>query len=216
MTVLFLTLQLFHPLCRLSAWALGLEFHLYNESLYLILTAVLSFLLWKKSQTSLWNLALFPLTVLACAWEILLLRSLLAVPSTAIRCSFAYAMIAPLPDKWYTYLSKGLFTLLTIGLAALCGFDLIFGSIGSETVVQEIPSPSGAYTAQLIDDDQGALGGSTKVQITQPNLIPLGIGALRPKTQTLYTGPWGEFESMTLAWQDENTLLISETPYPIN
>lgn len=55
-----------------------------------------------------------------------------------------------------------------------CFFDfiaLIFGNIGQNTVVQTVESPSGKYYAQVIDSDQGALGGDTLVDVYEKSKI---------------------------------------------
>lgn len=54
----------------------------------------------------------------------------------------------------------------------ICFFSfiaLIFGNIGQNTVVQTVESPSGKYYAQVIDSDQGALGGDTLVDVYKKN-----------------------------------------------
>lgn len=217
MNVLFLLLQLFWPICSMLALLLGLEFHIHSEPVYFLLWSGLTFLIWKRSRSeaSMWNLALFPATVLVCAAEILYFKSFLAIPSAVLRCCCAYEKLSTLPDKWYVSLVKGINTLLVIGFIALCGFDLTFGSIGKITVIQEAVSPDGSYTAQLIDDNQGALGGSTLVKVTQADILPLGFAAFRPETKTVYNSSWGEFMTTTLSWADETTLLINDTPYPV-
>ena len=44
---------------------------------------------------------------------------------------------------------------------------LIFGNMGEVTVVRSIESPGGTYYAEVVDDDQGALGGNTLVDVYQ-------------------------------------------------
>ena len=150
MGILFLLVQLFWPLCYFGAMPFGLEFYLYNEMLYWVISAIVSVLIWKadKKRASYWKISLFPLTVLCCVWELLFTRTPFAVPFAIVRCACAYAFLAPLPDRWPKYLAKGIYIWLILGFIGICGFDLTFGSIGRMTVVQEAKSPSGACTAQ--------------------------------------------------------------------
>ena len=215
MGILFLLVQLFWTLVHGIAYWLGMEFHLYSESLYWAISGTLSVLLWKfaKKQPTHWSIAFFPLTVCASSLELLFTRTPLGIPFAIARCVCAYAFLAPLPDKWPKYAAKVFNVLLILGFLGICGFDLIFGSIGKMTVVQEVPSPDGAYSAQLIDDDQGALGGSTQVRIVKPDRFTLLVGGIRPKTKIIYRAPWGEFETIDLVWVDEHTVLIHGKAY---
>ena len=97
--------------------------------------------------------------------------------------------------------------LLIIGLAAG-----LFGGIGENTVVQRLPSPDGSRCAELIDNDQGGLGGSTFVEICPQGLTgEFGVRVAR----RIYEGNWGEFRDMELSWKDESCLEINGKEYPI-
>lgn len=98
----------------------------------------------------------------------------------------------------------GLFLVMAAGIA-LIGLQL--ADFGQKTVVQTIPSPDGTYEARVIDDDQGALGGSTIVEVDQN-------GWAKPKQ--IYTGPWGIFETMEIYWKDEDTLVINGKEYRVD
>ena len=90
---------------------------------------------------------------------------------------------------------------------------LVFGLIGENTVVRQVPSPNQAYTAVLINSDLGALGGDTLVDVEHNNLNFAGILKIKER---IYAGRWGEFETMTIAWKDDDTLLIDGRAYDIN
>ena len=110
---------------------------------------------------------------------------------------------------------------LVIGivLAVHVGFlgflAMIFGSIGKDTVVQSVESPNGAYIAQLVDSDQGALGGDTLVLVYEQNNIDLFFLRIEKEPQLVYSGQWGAFKQMKLEWKNEHCLLINETEYEI-
>ena len=100
----------------------------------------------------------------------------------------------------------------------ICFFSfiaLIFGNIGQNTVVQTVESPSGKYYAQVIDSDQGALGGDTLVDVYKKSGINLILFKIENKPQRVYFGDWGEFENMQIHWKDDNCLVINSVEYEI-
>ena len=92
---------------------------------------------------------------------------------------------------------------------------LIFGNIGQNTVVQTVESPSGKYYAQVIDSDQGALGGDTLVDVYKKSGINLILFKIEKKPQRVYFGEWGEFNNMQIHWKDDNCLVINSVEYEI-
>ena len=100
----------------------------------------------------------------------------------------------------------------------ICFFSfigLIFGNIGQNTVVQTVESPSGRYYAQVIDSDQGALGGDTLVDVYHDCGINVILFKIEKKPQRVYSGEWGEFENMQILWKDDNCLVINSVEYEI-
>ena len=88
--------------------------------------------------------------------------------------------------------------------------------IGRNSVVQSLPSPGGTYCAQVIDSDQGALGGDTIVEVYEPQKrVNLLLIELRKDPQLVYLGNWGEFENMNLRWESEQVLLINGRSYEV-
>ena len=92
---------------------------------------------------------------------------------------------------------------------------LLFGNIGCTTVVQSAVSPDGAYYAELIDDDQGALGGNTEVLVRDNWCFDGLFFNVTEQFSVIYHGKWGEFKDMTIRWKDDRCLLINEKEYPI-
>ena len=89
--------------------------------------------------------------------------------------------------------------------------------IGHTTVVQTLYSPEGTYYAELIDSDQGALGGDTIVDVyTTSAKLDLFFLEISKDPQTVYFGDWGEFKNMKLEWESEQVLLINGAPNPIH
>ena len=100
----------------------------------------------------------------------------------------------------------------------ICFFSFIafiFGNISQNTVVQTIESPSGKYYAQVIDSDQGALGGDTLVDVYQDCGINALVFKIEKKPQRVYFGEWGEFNNMQIHWKDDNCLVINSVEYEI-
>ena len=105
-----------------------------------------------------------------------------------------------------------------IMILPICFFSfivLIFGTIGQNTVVQTVESPSGKYYAQVINSDQGALGGDTLVVVYQDCGINALIFKIEKKPQRVYFGEWGEFNNMQIYWKDDNCLVINSVEYEI-
>lgn len=92
---------------------------------------------------------------------------------------------------------------------------LIFGNIGQNTVVQTVESPSGKYFAQVIDSDQGALGGDTLVDVYGKSKIDAIIFKIKKKPQRVYFGEWGEFSNMHIYWKNDSCLVINSVEYAI-
>lgn len=84
-----------------------------------------------------------------------------------------------------------------------------FGSIGEDTVIQTLPSPDGTGYAEVIESDQGALGGDTVVRVYKSNTLFKGRGEI------VYRGEWREYEDMEIFWKDDGTLVINDVEYAI-
>lgn len=92
---------------------------------------------------------------------------------------------------------------------------LTFGNIGQNTVVRSVESPNGVYCAQVIDSDQGALGGDTLVDVFENKEINLLVFKLYKTPRRVYCGDWGEFENMEIHWKNDNCLVINSVEYEI-
>lgn len=103
--------------------------------------------------------------------------------------------------------------LLYAGLLYLFPALFLGFNIGESTVVRSVPSPDGTRIAQVIDSNDGALGGSTFVEIQygSADLLLLRLDSVK----RVYSGRWGEFNDMEIVWQDGDTLLINGKPYDV-
>ncbi len=113
-------------------------------------------------------------------------------------------------------LASGVLTaLMILPLALFSFFALMFGDFGKDTVVRTVPSPNGGYYAEVIDSDQGALGGDTVVNVYDGRKVDALIFTAAKSPQRVYVGDWGEHKSMTICWQNEHTLVINGECYTI-
>ena len=108
-----------------------------------------------------------------------------------------------------------LFALMILPIGFISFIALIFGNIGLNTVVQAVESPSGKYYAQVIDSDQGALGGDTRVDVYQKSGINVVLFRIEKKPQRVYMGDWGEYKTMRIYWKGEGCLVINAVEYEI-
>lgn len=90
---------------------------------------------------------------------------------------------------------------------------LVFGNIGITTVMYSKDSPEGKYVAEVIDDDQGALGGYTIVRVKRNESFSFLIGEIYKDPVSLCRRGWGLWEEIEYEWLDEDTLLIDGTEY---
>ena len=105
--------------------------------------------------------------------------------------------------------------LMILPFCFLSFFALVFGNFGQDTVVETVDSPSGKYCAQVIDSDQGALGGNTLVEVQQNGGFDAILFQIEKKPQLVYFGNWGEFETMQIYWKDDKCLVINAVTYEI-
>jgi len=120
---------------------------------------------------------------------------------------------------------KGIAVKIVLGIIYIILFIPIFfvllimlfmWDFGQETVVKSAMSPNAVYLAEIVDSDQGALGGNTTVNVTQQGCdINLLIGQLKKDPKTIYVGRWGEFETMALRWETDEILYINGVRYII-
>ncbi len=135
-----------------------------------------------------------------------------ALLSAACCCYLTIKYGKPLSLK-ITALVLSALMILPIGFFSFIA--LIFGNIGQNKVVKTVESPNGKYYAQVIDSDQGALGGDTLVDVYEKSGINAILFKIEKKPQRVYFGDWGEFENMQIHWKDDRCLVINSVEYEI-
>ena len=221
-----LVMLICYPVLVISGWAKGFSVTVkYPVLTFVILTllfAALSlYLLLTKEKTvnmatSVLSGLLVPMStvwLLTSVWEN---RSFLILLLAVVWIGFSYALMFVYGKESFL---KGVVTGLTsLALAILLlvlGFISLF-SFGRITVIQTLYSPQGTYYAELIDDDQGALGGNTLVEVYDTRKkVDLGFLTVQKKPQQVFIGRWGLFETMKLEWESEQILRINGKRYEV-
>lgn len=215
----FAAAQLFYPLCVLVGYLTGQEFQLFSENLYLL--GIVVFSAWtavelRKQEQTLWAIAMLVLAFLHA----------LTILVTIFHWLAGFAAIGIIVCGWLVFnraprgILKGLFLvfalLLTLLLLFVVPFWMIFGLIGSTKVVKQLDSPEQHYTAIVRSIDEGALGGSTLVEVrNNRKTVNILVGKFVCSTY-LWQGHWGDHEGMTLSWEDETTLEIDGISYQVS
>ena len=84
----------------------------------------------------------------------------------------------------------------------------------TETPIRIRLSPDGRYCAEVLDHDEGALGGSTGLYVYRiPGTFSVGSFSFRRDYEEVARGDWNTFES--LQWQDETHVVYNGRVYEI-
>lgn len=105
--------------------------------------------------------------------------------------------------------------LLIIPAGFIMTVILLFGKLSANTVVRTVGSPSGHYYIEVVDSDQGALGGDTRVELNE-RVLDLGIFGIQKKPRRLYTGHYGEYSDMEIYWKDDSCVVINSVGYGVD
>lgn len=102
-------------------------------------------------------------------------------------------------------------------LPTLAGVLLLPFTFGYRATVQTVTSPERNYRAEIVDVNQGALGGDTIVEVydlrKQWDTV---VFLVRKVPQEAYFGDWGEFQTMKIQWESEQILRINGRPYEVD
>jgi hypothetical protein len=157
-----------------------------------------------------------PLSVINSAFFIVKYESNLMLYSMAVYmlCCLLLAIIYGNPAP-LQIIAVTVFCLILIPVGLGTFFSLLF-DWSSNTVVQTVPSPKKYHYAEVIDHDEGALGGATIVKVHEPPKLDVIVFYISKKPQTVYYGDWGEFETMRIQWKTERCLVINSVEYDID
>lgn len=106
---------------------------------------------------------------------------------------------------------------MLLPMVLICFVMSVAGKTQNYTVVDTVDSPSGAYYAQIIDNDQGEQGGSKMVHIYADKDIETPIFVIRKKHIVLYDEFYkaGEADKVKIdvQWKDDRHLVINGENY---
>ncbi len=220
--LLFL-LTILYPAGVLITACFGYEFKLISISAYAIVTAVLSVGVAVHDQDALESKVLqvllailAPLSLVNAVFYMFEYPKIWVIAGVLISagCGF-YLTVRHGKPRVLKGIALTLSALMVLPIGFISFLFLIFGSIGLNTVVQTVESPSGKYYAQVIDSDQGALGGDTLVDVHEKSGFNAILFRIEKKPQRVYSGGWGEFNDMQIDWKDDGCLIINSTEYQI-
>lgn len=85
----------------------------------------------------------------------------------------------------------------------------------TRSLEKHIVSPDRTYYAEVVNVDQGALGGDTVVYVHRSRGINLFFLSFNRIPQKVYSGEWGEYKTMQIEWKNESCLVIDSKEYNI-
>ena len=223
---LLFAMTILYPIGTIIAACLGYGFKLVSVPAFAVMIAVLSVyivvmdLVFKKiPETKTIQILLaviMPLALINAAFYIFVCSQMLVIVSalffTGCCCFLTVKYGKPLVLK---IVALALSALMVFPVGFVSYIALIFGNIGQNTVVQTVESPGRKYYAQVVDSDQGALGGGTLVDVYTKSGINFILFKIEKNPQRVYTGDWGEFEDMQIHWKNDKCLIINSVEYEI-
>ena len=167
-----------------------------------------------KSRTGgVMSCLLFPASVVhAAVWTVGFARFWLAALLSLVWVGFSAVIllknVKSLGAKLAALLPSTLILLPTLFFMLFLPF-----AWGYRMAMRTVTSPERNYRAEVIDVNEGALGGDTIVEVYDLRKQFDGIVFFFQKEpQVVYHGDWGEFENMKLEWESEQILLINGKP----
>ena len=119
-------------------------------------------------------------------------------------------------EKWIIGTGVIYFFLLVIVVTMVTTvFHVLFGDFGRVWIERTACSPSGNYYAQVVVDDQGALGGNTYVDVYEDKGMDTFYFTICDEPERIYRGDWSDHLNMDLAWESEEILVINSVEYPV-
>lgn len=221
-------LLLFLPIGKILCALFGYTFKLLNPSAFAVIVAIVSaftaviggvfFDTVKGKAVTVVSSALLPLSIINGVLCVILYGGITVTVGALICtgcCCFQTVMQRGQNAFKTVFLALSALALLPIVLVILVRLSLGGLSLAADTVERSVHSENGEYTAHVISSDQGALGGSTFVDVYEKPVIDAVLFKVEKKPCRVYSGRWGEFENMQIYWEDNNCLVINSKKYEI-
>ena len=145
--------------------------------------------------------------LVAANWLVFFFEGSLGALIITLICFFLSIIFVGLAkkDAWHIFMSLCLAFIMIVGT----GFSFVFSGISAENTVYSIDSPDKRYYAEVVDVDEGALGGSTVVRVCAYREVDLGFIKIGKVPERVYLGEWGEGESLKVIWTEEGKLQVN-------
>ena len=88
-------------------------------------------------------------------------------------------------------------------------FFCLLGSIGYVKTVRTEISPDGRYVANVVNADEGALGGSSYVEVHRSRGLDLGFMEIDFGYRQVWYGEWWQYDHILLSWREDNSLAVN-------
>lgn len=102
---------------------------------------------------------------------------------------------------------------LVLPVCLICVLLTAIGNAQVQHVVKSVDSPNGVYYAQIINSDQGNMGGDTIVKVYSHKGLNAGLFKISKKPLVIYIGGEDEYKTMELVWINDERLLIDSKEY---
>ncbi|MCI1966873.1 MAG: DUF5412 domain-containing protein [Oscillospiraceae bacterium] len=211
------------PFFRIVGWILGYDFVLYSDPLCSTALAAIFFIgtiflfVFQKSlsiRSAVFSALLLPMSLVSGICFLSQHSTKLIAVCALIDFVCAIAVFSKFSGPLALKIISGILSVLFFFALLLVSFAEI---MRSNTVVKSVSSPSNQYVAEVIDNDQGALGGNTWVHVKDKSrTVNLLIGKFSKHPILVYTGRWGEFTDMQISWESERALLINGKRYDLS
>lgn len=210
------------PVGTLVSYCFGYTFSLFNYTVFSALTAVLSLSTLicvnkiktvKRKADEVMLVLLSPLSLLN--WVFYLVKGDLVPVVLFMAVSFVCAVIITVKstDRSTLKIICLAITFILILPIVFLSFIWLFFDFGATNIVKTVPTQSGEYYAEVVDVDQGALGGNTVVDVCEDKEIDAILFSIKKAKQRVYIGEWGEHENMQIYWKNEHCLVINSEEY---
>lgn len=218
----FLAIQIFLytavPVCSLIAILTGYEFSMRSYIAYAaVLTAVAvaaAILAIKNKDTDIGAVnRAFAALVLPASLLNGLCYIVLSERKIVILCMAVCSLCAVVYTRKYVksdivkLLSSAASAIIAVLLSLVSVLCFIIGGFFLNRVVESKPSPGGLYVAQVIESDQGALGGDTFVRVY--DVKDFYFFKFSRMIKEVYSGDWMDYENIAVYWQDDNTVVVN-------
>lgn len=229
-TSLLSALYTFLPLFTITLYIFGYTFSLFNYAVFSVALALISVvatvLVLKKQDEAIERkirilTAFLPLLAII-NWAVYLFKSKeyskeAVIVTVCMPICFLCAIILTARFCKPFILKISSIFLPILALIPLAVFTLIIlFPFGINTVVDTIPSPKNSYYAEIVDSDQGALGGNTIVYVHKSGGINAFVFSITKTPQRVYLGEWKEYEDIQIYWKSERCLVINSEEHFIS